>query len=93
MTENIIKVKITEDKLNAINLKTNEKHLIDHKSKDGEDITALAEIASKCSWFEIDNPQFKPNTIQDGFILENGRIHIVKWTSSEDIINGKFKRL
>jgi hypothetical protein len=83
-----IKVKITEDKLHAICLNSGKNYLINHKSNNGEDITSLAEIASKTSWFEVDNPQFKPNTIQDAVVLENGRVYIIKWTSSEDIING-----
>jgi len=71
-----IKVKITDDKLHGICLATGEEYLIHHESKDGKDLTSLAEIASKSFWWDKDRPQFKPGTIQNARILKNGRIEI-----------------
>ncbi len=44
--------------------------------KEGKDMTHLAKIAVKCSWFTVDNPQFRPNTIQKAKLLNNGRIEL-----------------
>lgn len=71
----LIKVRISEDKLNAIdgNGKT---YPIKFLSKSGEDITGLAEMASKSYWFDKDNLQYKPFSFQDGELTEGGKIII-----------------
>ena len=83
---NAFKVVITEDSLHGKCEKTGKVYLIHHESKNGEDITELAEGASKSPWFIVDNPQFKPNSKQTAEILKNGRIHIVKFSTVEEII-------
>lgn len=73
-----MKVKITEDKLHGVCQDSKEQYEIHHFGMKGEDLTGLASIASKSSWFEKDNPQFTPGTIQEAVLLENGRIEIIK---------------
>ena len=75
--QKIIKVRITEDKLHGVCIETGTEYLIHHESKDGKDLTSLAEIASKSFWWDKDRPQFKPNTIQNAEILSNDRIRIL----------------
>jgi len=73
-----MKVKIAKTKLHGICEETGKKYLIHHESKDGKDMTSLAKTASKSYWFDVDNPQFKPNTIQNAKMLSNGRIEVLK---------------
>lgn len=82
-----IKVKITKDSLYGKCVNTGNIYLIHHESEKGEDITDLAEIASKSPWFIEDNPHFNPNTEQVAEILENGRIKIIPFLSSEELVN------
>lgn len=72
-----MKVKITKDKLHGICIVTGIEYLIHHESKDGRDMTSLASIAAKSFWWDKDQPQFKPDTIQEAVLLNNGRIEIL----------------
>lgn len=70
-----MKVTIREDKLSAES-SNGTIYKIKHISNTGEDITGLAEMASKSHWWDIDRPWFKPGTIQEAYLLDDGMIII-----------------
>ena len=71
-----MEVRIHESKIYAACTATKKSYNIKFLSAKGEDISPLARMAAKSFWFDKDNPQYKPDSIQEGKVQEDGTIII-----------------